>query len=277
MSLSTSQTNLLIYYLLLYFATALVPSFLLLGLTKKHLASLVVLALLIAIPIIWDLSFKILSRTDSSKPYPAEQVNEAVYLERIFDQPYDFPKKLEGVETLKNILGGKNFCFKVFLPDYLPIKVSTSSIEIKEIYVDAKKCENQMLYTGIAPYYMYLVEIPKNYDFNFRKGFEDLNSLRTTSLSGTRLMVNGKQAYLTYNDYLRNGFRVSPSDKTRLLYWETENTIIFFQFTPSREYSEEDYLQIANSMKPINWELLVCGSRVSRANLYERFSFGLNI
>ena len=90
-------------------------------------------------------------------------------------------------------------------------------------------------------------------------------------------MVNGKQAYLTYNDYLRNGFRVSPSDKTRLLYWETENTIIFFQFTPSREYSEEDYLQIANSMKPINWELLVCGSRVSRANLYERFSFGLNI
>lgn len=107
-----------------------------------------------------------------------------------------------------------------------------------------------------------MIQIPKNYDFTFRKGFEDIKYLRDKALSGTNITISGHPAYQTmissksanFAESMFGGLAYDEDIGTKSILWymEIENTLIFFNFNPSTRISIQEFLKVAGSMTPIN-------------------------
>lgn len=171
--------------------------------------------------------------------YKGEQINDKVYLDY---------KNIKSEDAVKNT----NFCFKIFLPTYLPSK--PYPMKFRNAALSTKECRLQLV---ILNYGFNLTEIPKNYDFNFRKGFEDLKSLREEALSGTQISVGTRKAYISDLKRPDEGFPVlsgvyTIGAKGKLIYQETGETLIFLRFEPNEIYPESEYIKIMGSLSPIN-------------------------
>ena len=239
-SLLTSQYLLLISYIILFFTATLGPSLSIFGLVKKHVPSLILFSLLILVPLILNLSNNVVTNK-TERNYEAKQISEGTELE------------IKNIKSAEDLLA-KNFCFKIYLPEYLP--TSPYKMYFYDAIGSVKKCDNQVASVLYNPYNMNITEVPRNYDFEFRKGFEDLKGLRSKALSGKKVVLNGQDAYMTDIRDIFEGFRPPPAavsrEPTKLLYLETEGTLIFLKFVPNEVYSEDTYFKIAESLKPIN-------------------------
>lgn len=227
MSLITSQLNLFGYFLILYFLASLAPILIILHLIKgkKFIVAIVIL------PIIMAFSWGSVNYffPPSPIPFQGEKVDEEVY--------FDFSAK--NASALKN----QKFCFKVFLPSYLPS--SPYKMIIDDVYASTGSCKHQIVVVTVSG--TNLIQVPKTYDFDFRKGFENLKALRDKALASSKISLNGNTAYETSTIDIQDGF-----SKGRLFYWEIDDTIIFLKWDPAGPWSEKTYIRVAESMKPIN-------------------------
>ncbi|OGY23723.1 MAG: hypothetical protein A2126_01400 [Candidatus Woykebacteria bacterium GWB1_45_5] len=263
LSFATDQTNLFWYYLALFLVVAATPVSVAFAISRRNYLPLV--SVPISLLLLFTFFSTALGYNISKAPGPLTSFNgqktkEGVYLDL----------RGLGPETLKT--KAKDFCFKVFLPNY---KLRDPSLKnpvtgFSKAYASVKKCENQIVYlSSPTSGYIRIIQIPKNYDFTFRKGFEDIKYLRDKSLSGTKITISGQPAYQTtllgksanlaesrFGGLAYSELRLDNEDlNTResiLWYMEIENTIIFFNFAPSTRIPMQEYLKVAGSMAPIN-------------------------
>lgn len=241
LSLLTGQYVSFVYYLILYLTITFSPPLFFLGVFKKQKQSLTFLALLVISSIVFSLLNNGVGMLNDPKPYIAQQVSQDVQLEKT---------NIKSEQELKSL----NFCFKINLPTDLP--TTPYQMKFYDAAASVKKCENQLVAITYNPYNMNFIEVPTSYDFNFRKGFEDLAGLKATALSGVKVNLNDKLGYLASIKSTFEGF-VNPSsayDNTkgaRLLFIETNDSYIFMRFVPNEVYNEDIYLKIAKSLKAL--------------------------
>ena len=129
---------------------------------------------------------------------------------------------------------------------------------VSKVEGSAESCGNQIVAITYNPCSLDLYVLPKSYDFNFRReqGFENFQAIRKQALDGTRIEIgNGIIGYYinSINSlYFSNFWKMVSCNEPELLYWETDNSIIFFRFTTEYYYAQEEFLNIARSMRKIN-------------------------
>ena len=240
LSIITDQYLLLSYYLVLFFAATLSPSLLVFGLVKKHTQSLLLVSLLIISLVTINFSTTVLENNKTYSNFKS-QVSKDTQLE------------IKNVKNQTDLLLN-NFCFEVYLPEFLP--AAPYEMKFRDAIGSGKECSNQIISILYVPYNMTILEVPRNYDFEFRQEFVDLKSLKEKALSGEKVDINGKVAYLSVIKDTGEGIVHSGGflldEPAKLLYLEMKDTLVFFKYAPNEHFGEEIYFKIAKSLKRVN-------------------------
>lgn len=250
LSFLTSQIGLFFGYLSLFILATSSPTLFALSLSKRNL-KLLFLSVLIFVSAGFIFHRVVNYRTLAIKNFQATYVGEKENPDRIIEV-----SNIKKQEDLINF----NFCFKVFLPNvqnFTDELRQKGNFDFYEANASVKSCENQLLIMTFG--FLKIIEIPRTYNFEFRKGFEDLKSVQITALSGKKVVSNTFLYYIIpvelYGDfgYKLNIKNLLGSRKVILFYTEREDTLIFVYLDdPSTNYSEEEILKILDSMRSLN-------------------------
>lgn len=241
----TFQPILLLRYLCLLLFVSLLPT--ILGKKNSKSISLLPIGLLVLV-IVLTVS-EVPLRALTSEKISAPKVSREVFLE----------VEIDSLEEYKNL----DFCFPVLVPNYMPLhknnpKYTSTLYEATEME-DAvsnlsENCSYQITEINYSPV-LDMVQIPNNYDFEFRKGFEDLGKLRQKIITEGKLFsIDGEKAYLIDSDrtdsVLYPGFYPSAGIHYKLLLVEkSESMVLIFYRSALDDNGGYEYAEIVRMVQ----------------------------
>lgn len=233
---SLAMLDLLVFlsYLLLFCFTIFFPIILGNKIKNKDILALSIFSFLpIAIILLLFSTFlnKKISKIHSFK---SAQVEEGMFIDNSFTT----------LEELKT----SGICFHIYAPTYLPnIDGSYNSTFVNaQTSITTIPCKKQIamaIYSGSFT----TIQIPKDYDFNYRNSFIDLKGMISAVAKSKQIDSNGKKLYIGYYDGEMAPLGGAISSPTPFIYFETDTTKVFIRY--DRSFTDEEMINVAGSMQ----------------------------